>query len=89
MSAAVTRLVSKILPGALTLRTTGVHRVPEGIKQKFVDVGVLGQRGKHTGIRTNTNSIHHMEKYATYIPHITCRLLSMSVCWDSEVRMHE
>jgi hypothetical protein len=27
-----------------TLGTTGVHRIPAGITQKFIDVGELGQR---------------------------------------------
>ena len=43
-SSAVSNLVRKILPEALMLRTSGVHRVPPGVKQRFFDVSEMGQR---------------------------------------------
>ena len=43
ISAAVTRLASKFVPAAVTLRTGGMHRVPPGIVQKFFEVGSMGQ----------------------------------------------
>jgi superfamily II DNA/RNA helicase len=44
VSTAVKRLALTTVPSALTLQTSGLHRVPPSITQKFIDVSAVGQR---------------------------------------------
>ncbi len=44
VSTAVKRLALTTVPSALTLQTSGLHRVPPSIMQKFIDVSTVGQR---------------------------------------------